>query len=274
MAKNSLDAYGAAGKTNLLFFDPEKLVLVTDKTSPLYDDRVHLPVDEMMAHNIDYQGIVMPIEISKNPETGEVEVVLGRQRVKACRLANTWRKERGAAPRQVPAVVFKGKREQALDAIVSENEHRRADTPLGRAEKMRQLMALGRGEDQVAMIFNCKVATVRSTLALLECCADVQKAVDSGKVPVTHAVKLARLEPNAQREKVRELVNVADTKKGHEKSRAQREVMGYAEPRMKTRKQITTELQSSTGERAAALRWVLSIESDGDTVDCVMPKRD
>lgn len=274
MAKNSLDAYGAAGKTNLLFFDPEKLVLVTDKTSPLYDDRVHLPVDEMMAHNIDYQGIVMPIEISKNPETGEVEVVLGRQRVKACRLANTWRKERGASPRQVPAVVFKGKREQALDAIVSENEHRRADTPLGRAEKMRQLMALGRGEDQVAMIFNCKVATVRSTLALLECCADVQKAVDSGKVPVTHAVKLARLEPDAQREKVRELVNVADTKKGHEKSRAQREVMGYAEPRMKTRKQITTELQSSTGERAAALRWVLSIESDGDTVDCVMPKRD
>ncbi|MGY4730648.1 ParB/RepB/Spo0J family partition protein [Burkholderia pyrrocinia] len=274
MAKNSLDAYGAAGKTNLLFFDPEKLVLVTDKTSPLYDDRVHLPVDEMMAHNIDYQGIVMPIEISKNPETGEVEVVLGRQRVKACRLANTWRKERGVAPRQVPAVVFKGKREQALDAIVSENEHRRADTPLGRAEKMRQLMALGRGEDQVAMIFNCKVATVRSTLALLECCADVQKAVDSGKVPVTHAVKLARLKPDAQREKVRELVNVADTKTGHEKSRAQREVMGHAVPRMKTRKQITAELQNSTGERAAALRWVLSFESDRDTVDRGMPKRD
>ncbi|HDR9508896.1 hypothetical protein C5615_22745 [Burkholderia cepacia] len=274
MAKNSLDAYGAAGKTNLLYFDPEKLVLVTDKTSPLYDDRVHLPVDEMMAHNIDYQGIVMPIEISKNPETGDVEVVLGRQRVKACRLANIWRKERGAAPRQVPAVVFKGKREHALDSIVSENEHRRADTPLSRAEKMRQLMALGRGEDQVAMIFNCKVATVRSTLALLECCADVQKAVDCGKVSVTHAVKLARLKPDAQRDKVRELVNVADTKKGHEKSRAQREVMGHAEQKMKTRKQISAELQNSTGERAAALRWVLSIESDSDTACCGMPKLD
>ncbi|MCA8183584.1 ParB/RepB/Spo0J family partition protein [Burkholderia vietnamiensis] len=154
------------------------------------------------------------------------------------------------------------------------NTHRRADTPLGRAEKMRQLMALGRGEDQVAMIFNCKVATVRSTLALLECCADVQKAVDSGKVPVTHAVKLARLEPDAQREKVRELVYVADTKKGHEKSRGQREVMGHAKPRMRTRKQITAELQNSTGERAAALRWVLSIESDRDMVDRVMPKID
>lgn len=271
MAKNSIAAYGAAGKTNLLYFDPETLVLVTDKTSPLYDERVHLPVDEMMAHNIDYQGITTPIEISKNPETGDVEVVLGRQRVKACRLANAWRKERGAPPRQVPAVVYKGKREHALDAIISENEHRRADTPLGRAEKMRQLMALGRGEDQVAMIFNCKVATVRSTLALLECCADVQKAVDSGKVPVTHAVKLARLKPDAQREKVRELVSVADLKKGHEKSRAQREIMGDSEPRMKTRKQINTELERSTGERAAALRWVLGIEGSGKGVNSGTP---
>ncbi|WP_279607475.1 hypothetical protein [Burkholderia ambifaria] len=43
---------------------------------------------------------------------------------------------------------------------------------------------------------------------------------------------------------------------------------------MKTRKQITAELQNSTGERAAALRWVLSFESDRDTVDRGMPKRD
>jgi ParB family transcriptional regulator, chromosome partitioning protein len=261
MAKNSLDAYGADGKTNLLFFDPDKLKLVTDKASPLYDERVHLPVDEAMARNIDFQGIVMPVEISKNPETGETEIVMGRQRVKACRLANEWRRDRGAPLRQVPAVVYKGKREHALDAIVSENEHRRADTPLGRAEKMRQSMALGRGEEQVAMIFNCTVAVVRSTLALLECCTDVQKAVDSGKVLVTHAVKLARLNPDAQREKVRQLVNVADTKKGHDRSRAQREVMGGATSRIKTRKQINDELQNSTGDRAIALRWVLGIEN-------------
>ncbi|MCA8426391.1 ParB/RepB/Spo0J family partition protein [Burkholderia seminalis] len=277
MAKNSLDAYGADGKANLLFFDPEKLTLVTDTTSPLYDDRVHLPVDEAMAHNIDFQGVVAPIEISKNPETGDTEVVVGRQRVKACRLANVWRKARGVPMRQIPAVVFKGKREHAIDAIVSENEIRRADTPLGRAEKMRQLMAIGRGEDQVAMIFGCKAGAVRSTLALLDCCAEVQKAVNSGKVPVTHAVKLARLKPDAQREKVRELVDVADTKKGHDRSRAQREVMGNTEPRMKTRKQIKIELQNSTGDRATALRWVLGMEKCNDHhTNCPhdMPKLD
>jgi hypothetical protein len=33
MAKNSIDVYGASGKTNVLMFEPEKLHLVTDKTT-------------------------------------------------------------------------------------------------------------------------------------------------------------------------------------------------------------------------------------------------
>ncbi|WP_186058899.1 ParB/RepB/Spo0J family partition protein [Burkholderia gladioli] len=260
MAKNSVEAYGAEGKTNLLYFDPEKLVLVTDKSSPLYDDRVHLPVDEAMAHSIDYQGVQQAISISKNPETGKTEVVLGRQRVKAARLANVWRAKRGAPLRQIPAIVFAGKRESAIEEIVSENEHRRADTPMGRADKMRQTLALGRSENHIAMVFNCSVATVRATLALLDCCADVQKAVDGGKVPLTHANKLARMKPDEQRTKVRELVKAAETQKPRERARTQRAVMGDATPRLKTRKQIETELQNSTGDRAAGLRWVLGIE--------------
>ncbi|WP_334032948.1 ParB/RepB/Spo0J family partition protein [Burkholderia gladioli] len=264
MAKNSVEAYGAEGKTNLLYFDPEKLVLVTDKNSPLYDDRVHLPVDEVMAHSIDYQGVQQAISISKNPETGETEVALGRQRVKAARLANVWRAKRGEPLRQIPAVVFQGKRENAIESIVAENEQRQADTPLGRAEKMRQVLSLGRSEGHVAMVFHCSVATVRSTLALLECCNDVQKAVDSGKVPLTHANKLAKMKPDQQREKVRELVKAADTQKPHERARTQRAVMGDSTPRLKTRKQIEAELQVSTGDYAKALRWVLSIVNQGD----------
>ncbi|MGH4660408.1 hypothetical protein ACRFEA_17750, partial [Klebsiella pneumoniae] len=41
MAKNSIDVYGASGKTNVLNFEPENLHLVTDKTHPLYDEWVH-----------------------------------------------------------------------------------------------------------------------------------------------------------------------------------------------------------------------------------------
>ncbi|WP_242609785.1 ParB N-terminal domain-containing protein [Achromobacter xylosoxidans] len=92
--KKSKDVYGAEGQSNLLNFDPAKLTLVTDENSPLYDARVHLAVDEALARNIDYQGVLEPIAVSKNPETGETEVVFGRQRVKAARLANEWRRAR------------------------------------------------------------------------------------------------------------------------------------------------------------------------------------
>ena len=40
MAKNSIDAYGASGKTNVLMFEPENLHIVTDKANPLYDERI------------------------------------------------------------------------------------------------------------------------------------------------------------------------------------------------------------------------------------------
>ncbi|AOY90534.1 hypothetical protein BKK79_00840 [Cupriavidus sp. USMAA2-4] len=261
MAKNSIDAYGASGKTNALSFDPEVVVLVTDKTSPLYDERVHLPVDEGLAKNIDFLGVLEPILILKNPETGDVEVVVGRQRVKAARLANQWRRARGVAPLQIPALVHKGKRESALDVIVAENEARTADTPLGRAEKMRKLAAIGRSEDQIAIIFKCTVATVRDTMRLLECTAAVQEAVDSGKVNLGHAKKLAALPPAEQRSKVQELVAAGETTTGHERARAQRAVMGEAVARMKTRKQIEAELSKAKGERAAALRWVLGTDA-------------
>ncbi|HDR9034424.1 ParB/RepB/Spo0J family partition protein [Burkholderia sp. AU32262] len=262
MAKNSVDAYGAKGKGNLLDFDPDDLTLVTDETHPLYDERVHWPLDEAMVRNIDFQGIIQPIEVTKNPETGATEVVTGRQRVKNCREANRRRRERGEKPWLIPAFVRriapKDRSKKLSAAIASENAIRQQETPMTRAAKMARQLG-HHTEEEVAILFGCKVATVRSTLALLDCCAEVQKAVDSGKVPVTHAAKLARMKPDQQREKVRDLIDAANSNTGHARARAQREVMGDASPRLKTRKQIADELSKCDGERAEALRWVLGI---------------
>ena len=60
MAKNSIDAYGASGKTNVLMFEPENLHIVTDKAHPLYDERVNLPFDEGMVLNIKELGVLEP----------------------------------------------------------------------------------------------------------------------------------------------------------------------------------------------------------------------
>ncbi|CAG9262152.1 ParB/RepB/Spo0J family partition protein [Paraburkholderia caribensis] len=263
MAKNSIDAYGASGKTNLLFFDPDVLVLVTDTASALYDPRVELPVNEDLARNIDFYGVLQPISVVKNTETGETEVVVGRQRVKAARLANEWRRSRGEKPIQIPAQVYRGERRTALTAIVGENELRESETPLGRAEKMRRLMAMGYGEEDVAIAFGCRPATVSATLALLECCQDVQDAVEGNRLNLTHARRLSKLPPHEQREKVQELVAAGAESTGHERARKQRAVMGDERARMKTRKMIERELATAAGERAAALRWVLGQDSEG-----------
>ena len=175
-------------------------------------------------------------------------------------LANTWRRERGVAERLVPGIVYNGKRQDALDAIVSENEARTADTPLGRAEKMRRHLALGKGEDQIAVIYNCTVTTVRNTLALLDSPNAVQTAVEAGQITLTHAQALAKLTPEEQREKVAELVEAGRDVKPHECSRKQAEIMG-GRPRVKSRKQILAALEQAQGDYAAALRWVLGIES-------------
>ncbi|RRF10818.1 hypothetical protein EAN93_29390 [Klebsiella pneumoniae] len=59
-----------------------KTCTVTDKTHPLYDERVHLPIEEGMVLNIAELGVLEPIIVWKDPETGLTCVVVGRQRVK------------------------------------------------------------------------------------------------------------------------------------------------------------------------------------------------
>lgn len=135
MAKNSIDVYGASGKTNLLNFEPENLHLVTDKTHPLYDERVHLPIEEGMVLNIAELGVLEPIIVWKDPETGLTCVVVGRQRVKHTLEANKLRLKEGKDPLLVPGVVKRGSANQMAKYMVSENEIRRPDTPLGRAKK-------------------------------------------------------------------------------------------------------------------------------------------
>lgn len=132
---------------------------------------------------------------------------------------------------------------------------------------MRQHLALGKGEDQIAVIYNCTVATVRDTLALLDSPKAVQNAVEAGQITLTHAKALVKLKPDEQRAKVAELVAAGRNATPHERSRKQAAVMGER-PRVKSRKQIMAALETAQGDYAAALRWVLNDTSD------VIPRED
>ncbi|HCT9935195.1 TPA: hypothetical protein OUD59_001291 [Klebsiella variicola] len=126
--------------------------------------------------------------------------------------------------------------------MVSENEIRRPDTPLGRAKKMSDALDRGLDEDDIAVLFGCSVQTVRATLSLLE---------------ATQARQLGAITPEEQRAKVAEIERATAGTKGHEKARRQRQILGEAKPRIKSRKEITKALESAEGEYASALRWVL-----------------
>ncbi|WP_194967124.1 hypothetical protein [Escherichia coli] len=257
MAKDSKLVYGASGKTNVLTFEPENLHLVTDKTHPLYDERIHLPISEAMVLNIMDQGVLEPIIVWKDPETGLSCVEQGRHRIIKKKKANKRLLKEGKEPLLVPAVAKRGSAVRMAQAMVSANEIRQADTPLGRAKKMADALERGHDEDDLALMFGCSVQTVRATLSLLDATQAVREAVEAGTVTVTQARQLASLKPEEQREKVSEIEAATAGTTGHEKARRQRQILGDAKPRLKTRKEIIKALESAEGEYASALRWVL-----------------
>lgn len=274
MAKNSIEAYGASGKSNVLFFEPENLHLVTDKAHPLYDERIHLPISEAMVLNIMDQGVLEPIIVWKDSETGLSCVVDGRQRVRHALEANARLQEQGRELLKVPAVTKRGSAVRMMQAMISANEIRQSDTPLGRAKKMADALERGHDESDLALMFGMTVQTVRATLSLLDTTQDVKNAVESGTINVTQARQLAALPPEEQREKVRELETAAAGVTGHEKARRQRQVLGETKPRMKSRKDITKALETASGDYAAALRWVLgeAMPADSTPVKQVNPE--
>ncbi|MCP6412330.1 hypothetical protein NL483_27680, partial [Klebsiella pneumoniae] len=84
----------------------------------------------------------------------------------------------GKGPILVPAVAKRGSAVRMAQAMVSANEIRQADTPLGRAKKMADALERGHDEDDLALMFGVSVQTVRATLSLLDATQAVRDAVE------------------------------------------------------------------------------------------------
>ena len=108
---------------------------MSDPAHPLYDERIHLPIDDAMVQNIMSLGVLEPIIVWKDPETGLTCVVEGRQRVKNTAEANRRLKEQGKPTLLVPGVAKRGSPFNMAQVMISANEIHIPDTPLGRAKK-------------------------------------------------------------------------------------------------------------------------------------------
>jgi ParB family chromosome partitioning protein len=185
--------------------DPNEVIVVGLDTDdgpehPLWDKRVHLPLNQEMTDSIIEFGVVQPIRVVVDAD-GKVYVSAGRQRVRNARVAIEQLKAAGEeAEIIVPAIAEKiGDGERHAQIAVVENAHRTASSILDKAEDARRMIDRGTPIGRVALINAVSVPTVQSWLALLDCSTPVKAAVIADKISPTAAVKLAGLPAKDQR---------------------------------------------------------------------------
>jgi ParB family transcriptional regulator, chromosome partitioning protein len=247
MGSDAIRHYGAKGRQDVLMFDPDDLILVTDKSHPLYDERVHDPVDENMVKNVMVHGIIEPVIVRRNGEKNDVpqvEIVAGRQRVKWARAANKLLAKEGKQLIRVPATTRRGDGGDLMGVMITENEGRHGDGPLVRAAKLQRFINMGRTEEDAALMFCKSVAAVRDLLALLDCDATVQKAVEQGTIGATLAARqLSRLPRDEQKAELQRMIASGATRgnAAQEHVRAARNGSAPPAPKKRMRSRPTIE---------------------------------
>lgn len=265
---------GAKGSLSALYFDPEDLTIVTDPKHPLYDERAELEPSEEKILNIQNFGIIHAVVVQRNAETGAVEIVAGRQRVKAAREANKRLKKLGLPPIQVPVIPKRGlDAGELMGIMVSENEHRNDDDVMVKAKKMQRYLNLGRSVEQAAVVWGVSVSSIKNTVGLLDSSKPLRKALREGKVKPSAAYKLSKLAPEEQKAKVEQIEKAQEEsvkKSGKDDKKKTREIVDGA-PVMRGKKEIektlamidtVDEIRESDRQVAGwALRWVLGEET-------------
>lgn len=232
----SKEAFKAKKMTGFWFY-PEDLVIITDKSDPLYDPRALTTPDESFIRNIAYHGVKEPVLITKR-EDGLPVVVAGRRRTLAAREANKRSIEQGGKAMQVPCKYERGTEDTLFEIMIFENEHRRDDTPIEKAEKANRMLSMGRSNKEVAEAFGVTQATIKNWLELLTLPKETRKQILDGTVKPTNAIKAKRLPEKQKR-------------------------VAIAPFRMRKKKEIfKLREQLSTGEKSMSaidvLNWVLN----------------
>ncbi len=120
----------------------------------LYDERLEtIEVTDAEVANVDYYGVMEPVIIAKDPETGVPVVVDGRGRVRRGRRANILRAQRGEPLLKIECKVIRSSGTRLLGAMIALNEVRNDDGPIVKLSKAKQLMERGVSEEDAAVTF-------------------------------------------------------------------------------------------------------------------------
>ncbi len=224
MSKDKKQAFDFA-RNSMWSVDPMDLCIIGGKCLPkdeqgpldteedtehaLYDLRLHEPLTEEFVNNVYAIGVDTPILIAKLDD--KAVVVAGRSRVRAARLANKRRKEKGEPLIKVDCKMKRDNEVGLMGTMISENEARRDDDMMTRITKFKRYLNKGVSIEDAAVRFNVSVATAKTWLAFDDnAIAATKKAVESGKISPSAAMALARTkEPEKQKEALDHLLEHA-----------------------------------------------------------------
>lgn len=141
---------------------------------------------EELAASIKEHGVIQPVIVVPHPNGRGYQLVAGERR---------WRASQLAGLQTIPAVVRDMTPEQVLQVMIVENLQREDVLPIEEAQGFRRLLDLATWtQTQLAERIGKSQAHVANRLRLLKLPAEVQKNVAAGKLPVSHALLLLRLE--------------------------------------------------------------------------------
>lgn len=169
----------------------------------LWDERLEsVQVTDAEVANIDFYGVLKPITIAKDADTGLPVVVDGRSTVRRARRANLLRVKRGEPEITIECKVIRSTGNRLIGAMIAANQIRQDDGPIVLLEKAKRLMERGVSEADAAMTFGLDVEYFRQLLAYDDAAvSDVKSAVAGGELSATAAVEMVRTAktPEAQR---------------------------------------------------------------------------
>lgn len=219
-----------AGRNTMWSFDPLEVCIVggkclsreeqgpldtvVDEKHALWDKRLLMTLGDEFAANIYTHGVETPVLIAKID--GVPTVIAGRRRVRAARLANRKRKDRGEPLMKVDAKQVRDPADNLsglMGSMIQENEARDDDNLATKLYKLKRLMAMGVSIEDAAKRFTVSLAHIKTWLAFDDnALTATKKAVESGKISPSAGIALARVkEPEKQKEALEEvLAHVAE----------------------------------------------------------------
>lgn len=145
---------------------------------------------EELANSIREHGILQPVVVSRQPEAGAYQLIVGERR---------WRAARQAGLATIPALVRSTGSREALEIALVENLQRTNLSPLETAEAYAALISeFGITQEQVAARVGKSRSTVANTLRLLNLADAVKEALAADRISEGHARALLRLTADLQ----------------------------------------------------------------------------